>query len=353
MPAPAEKPDALAFTSVLTGRSRLDVLNLGGLRAIVGTSPATDSMGPFGEYMNRFYQVDGASLRRAKDLEKGVWSDFQITRAQGTWPDAAEFRGVNYGNTAWESVHFLWRGESWKPEQSRSFHAWPGGRVQLGAARAADTPAIQFEPSAEAVGIPERICDGVAACAASRLVAPRDIYAPGGTCERFGSCSPLESILHWCTPRAGFERIDLPSPVPNGEIIAVPGALLVVGPDRYLLLRDGAWTELKAPEPDFRFSWLEASGGALWYLGREGVYRLSARGFQRVAAWTREPPAKPSDTVFGLRNTTGVVTLPGAKGPAILTGFLAHTPEELWLTTWNGKDSQVWSTVAQPLKLVR
>src|SRR5262249_2414162 len=142
------------------------------------------------------------------------------------------------------------------------------------------------------------LCDGVAGCDWNlEVVAPRDLYATTAGCERgWDRKCVVTSILHWCAPRPRFEESAAPLAIPDANIIAVPGTALVYSGKRGKewtfdfgwMFRDGVWTPVKPPEATFHLGWLVANGGFIWYLGAEGLHRLSEGGFERVSVWRRD-----------------------------------------------------------------
>lgn len=356
LPAPALPVfarDSQVFTSVLKTKRRMHVLGVEGRLLFAATSRAVTTYGPANAYYNQIHELEGNIIRPVPKLQRGFWPDLAIWAAWGHWPDNVRLVGANFGNTAWEYAGFQWdpsKNEWLTWEFSYPRITWGSGSPWEWAetANGAKDGVVARSPE----GIPKDLCSGVKSCAWSlEVVAPRDIYATTAGCER-GWDHPcvINSILHWCAPRTGFEESSAPQPIPSGNLIAVPGlALLYSGKrgrsatfDGGWTFRDGVWTPINPPEQTFNMDWLVANGNSIWYLGAQGLYHLNERGFERVSVWQREIDNGPIETGMGTIMGRSKVILPGSDGPASLTGFSARTPEELLVTTWNGKESQIW-----------
>lgn len=372
-PMPAK--DSQTFTLLLKTSRRIDVLGVEGRLLFAGTSRAVTHYGPSNEYVNRIHELKDNTIRPSAELNRGIWIDFHLWGAWGHWPDTLVMVGDHYGNTSWENGGFRWdtskgEWEDWdfsSPEIQWGWGSpWESTKNATGSKRSVS--------ATSPVGIPKDLCDGVASCATLEVVAPRDLYTTTAGCERgWDRKCAVTRILHWCAPRTYFEESKAPKAIPNAHIMAVPGMALVwsgqnedapmstadapsppppkTNFDYGWTFRDGVWAPVKSPEAPFHKNWLVASGGSIWYLGSEGLYRLGEGGFERVSAWRREYGSEVIG--FGLSNIMGrsKLTLPGTDGPAAITGFMARTPEELWLTTWDGKETRIWSTSPQKLSL--
>jgi hypothetical protein len=327
--APSTTADSLSFHLALTTPKRLHVIALDNVVVFAGMSRAVTTFGPSSEYLNQIYELDGNVIRRSPKLQKGIWEDFQIITARGPFPNAAELVGTNFANTAWESVRFVWdaQKQEWDTGQNGG-RPWPGGRII--------PPDFTLQPSADALGIPNDLLANTPGEADVLIVAPRDIYALPKQCEPDNGPCRLIGVRQWCAPRPGFETLIFPTPLDSYSMIGAPGVVLFYGPTSYVV-RDGVLSTIALPETVVRADRFLVSGGFLWYLGSDGLYRLQHAGFTRVLTWSRGP-------------TGDRVTLEGAKSSVALTGLVSRGDGVL-VTTWDGSKTQVWSTSEETLKL--
>jgi hypothetical protein len=333
----------LAFQSVLTSSKRLDVFGVGGIVLFGRMANAKGSLGPGGGYLNQLSTLEGTRVRPAVALQKGLWEDLYIGGVEGHWPDFVGLWGINYSNTAWERVAFVWEPTQaeWQTRQDDA-RPWPGGRIvaQASFASPGDKERFALQPSGAVLGIPDDLFANVPERSASlEIAAPRDLYARASTCEAGKKTCATTALRHWCAPRKGFETVALPQAVANASMAAVPGTALVYG-EHTFVVRDGVVEpmHLPLPAPTLKPAWVKTTGGAIFYLGETGLFRLGDGGFHQLVAWTRD---RASDKVV----------LPGAPKPVAITGFLARGERDFLLTTWDEKHSEVWSTTGEKLSL--
>lgn len=338
------KEDTISFAVALDVPDRLDVFAVDGRLLFGRMGRATSgSHGPGGWYLNRFYELAGGKIQPAKALQKGLWEDFYISRIEGHWPEAVSLVGTNYANTAWEEVTFVWdeKAKAWDTHQDRA-RAWPGGRIvaKLPFASQRDVEIFKPVPSGAALGVPENLFADLASGSQSLTLAPpRDLFALEDPCANpDGRNCDATAVLHWCAPRKSFERAALPDILVNGAIVAVPGTAYAYDEDDGYLVRDGVVTKIAPPDKSPRGHRFKTSGGAIFYLGEKGLFRLEEDGFRRLFAWTRTGDREK-------------LTLPGANKPVVITGFHSRGPTDFLMTTWDEKRSQVWSTTGEKLAL--
>jgi hypothetical protein len=309
---------------------RLDLLEIEGLTLFAGMARAGGTFGPGGEYKNRIFVLDRARgiIQPDARLQRGVTDEMFLNGAWGAFPESATLSFVNYGNTAWEQATVAWREDLGEWVWSRGSTAPVSPRLDEGLVDligAGGTSGVRHVP-----------------------VSPHEVYRLEGACSPGASACSVEALAYACSPRRAFTPVALPTAYEQLELVTVPGMALAseAGHAPFTLVVEGEARVIDSPEPDAHIGTsgpvlpLRTMAGVVFFRGTEGLYRLDHDGFHRVLSWSTK------GKWIG-------VNLPTERGVVWMTGLLAFGPDDLLMTTWDGKTTEIRATRPGELQLKR